>query len=171
MDTKPCKKRQSPACKGRNAQRIREYNSKKKLNVLLHRSETPKDKDVDELIQKVEAQHKMLFEKLTTANKEIAYLQKRLQQTQRRYYENLNNKESTLFELRDVIAAKQKQFDFCLHELREANMNVNQLEDDLAYAWSRIHRCETKIRHLLEELQTLRSNNIRTIPGQCHFYR
>ena len=128
------------------------------------------DKEVESLIRQVELENSSLVNKLDVASKDIKKLRKRLQNTSKKYQEELNEKERELFELQNIIDKKENVIELQRRELRKTYATADRLKSDLNYTWNRIHRCERKIRHLIEQLETLEQSN-RHFSGRNSLYR
>lgn len=146
------RKERSPACRTRNAQRMKDFIRKKKLSATLQpQPTTANDKDIDDFISQVQVQNTLLQNKLEHSNKELNKFQELLSsiihEFQRKVHladeheSKISQLGNQLEEKDDIIGAQSK-------ELQEMDREIHLLQNDLDYAWNRIYRCEDKIRYL-----------------------
>ena len=152
------KKKRSPACQRRSAQRIKDFSRKKRLLALLPKSVDIQDDMIHSLIEKLELENSFLQEKLNMASHEISNLQSLLKRTVDEFNEEFDqtqrNARAKLLNLRSVISQKDRLIQEQSNNLQKAKFNEEQHQHDMAYAWNRIRRCERKIRYLNGQLET-----------------
>ena len=110
------KKKRSPAGLRRSAQRIKEYNRKKKLKALFPNDVNIEGKDIDALIEQVQQQNSMLLAE--NLNKVTAKIFK----FQQEFNEWLKRKENELLELQSIIGEKGRVIQSQVTQLKEAEL-------------------------------------------------
>ena len=111
------KKKRSPACLRRSAQRIKEYNRKKKLKALLPNDVNIDGKDIDAMIEQVQQQNSMLLAE--NLNKVTAKIIK----FQQEFNKWLKRKENELLELQSIISEKGRVIQSQVTQLKEAELS------------------------------------------------